>query len=74
MSLEKIVTVIWKQNYHQVGLGGLIIAFGTIRLFSFVNQIQYFPDRCILYAMLEFIVCVIMDLENDDRALSVISR
>jgi hypothetical protein len=74
MSLEKIVTVIWKENYHNVGLGRLMISFDTIRLFSFVNQIQYFPDRCILYAMLEFIVCVIIDLESDDRALSVISK
>lgn len=74
MSLEKIVNVIWNENYQNIGLGRLMIAFDTIRLFSFVNQIQYFPDKCILYALLDFIVRVIMDLENDDRALSMISQ
>jgi hypothetical protein len=69
-----MVNVIWKENYQNVGLGRLMIAFDTIRLFSFVNQIHHFPDRCIMYALLDFMVRVIMDLESDDRALSVISQ
>ena len=74
MLLERMVNFIWNEKYQNVGLGRLMITFDIIRLFSFVNQIQHFPDRCILYALLDFMVRVITDLENDDRALLIISQ
>jgi hypothetical protein len=69
-----MVRAIWEMKFMKFGLGRLMLMYETFRLFSLVNQIEHFTDRCILYGLLDYTICVTLDLEHDDEALSLIAR